>query len=112
MRFIMRLSQLPRNLHELHPDDLKTLVFKSSQDLPHQTSLHRVRLQDNQCAFHVFLEWIVRQKFLSAIELASGEVVLMVGQALLSAIGLASGEVLFSRANSSLLGGLKPALAN
>src|SRR2546423_1546491 len=34
----------------------------------------------------------------------------MVGQTFLSAIELASGEVLFSRANSSLLGGLKPAL--
>ena len=35
----------------------------------------------------------------------------LVGQTFLSAVELARGEVLFSRANSSLLGGLKPALA-
>ena len=47
-----------------------------------------------------------------AIEAASGEVVLTVGRTFLSAIELVSGGVLFSRTNSSLLGGLKPALAN
>jgi hypothetical protein len=52
----------------------------------------------------------VGQTFLSAVELLRGEVLLMVGQTFLSAMELASGEVLFSRANSSLLGGLKPAL--
>src|SRR6185437_4918681 len=52
VRLIMRLGQLCRNLHELHADDLQSLVFKASEDLADESALNGIGFKNDERAFH------------------------------------------------------------
>src|SRR5580692_9837448 len=54
MRAVMRLSGRERDLHHLHPDDLKPFLFQPVQNLSAQAPLNGVGLQNDQRFFHSF----------------------------------------------------------
>ena len=52
MGLVETLGELAAELQEAGPDDPQAHLLQTAYDPPHQTPLHGIRLQDDQCGFH------------------------------------------------------------